>query len=170
MRNNLKLEEVADAVRAIEAQGLKANTKNVREHLGRGSLTTISKYMQKLNEAQKTPEAQAELDMTDVLEKLGDDFFVEFFSNEHPQTIALALTHLKPEQVAMILEKFPSHFKENIIERMEKQGPVQKFIIQKIARVIKDEVDSVLKHVEIKKGGADFVKQVKSQMQKRGAK
>lgn len=164
-QKNLSFDDVAKAAKSIEKQGQEPNTKNIREYLGRGSLSTISKFLQKWRNEKEQEKRIEEIDLKEVLGKMNTDLIVDFFSNEHPQVIALALSHLESEQVANILKKFPQSNSQNILARMENLGPVQKSIIDKMASVIKEEIASILNQYHIHKGGKDFVSEVKKQMQ-----
>lgn len=166
-KRNLNFKEIADAATSLEKQGLEPNTINIREYLGSGSLTTISKYLQKWRNEKEHEEIVEEIDLKGTLEKMGNELLIEFFSNEHPQVLALALTHLKPENAALILEKYPEDLKSNILRRIEKIGPVQKNIIQRIAQVLKSETKDIQNSMQVIKGGKEFVVQVKKQMQTR---
>lgn len=169
-KKNLSFEDVSKAAMTLEKQGLDPNTKNIREFLGSGSLTTISKFLQKWKGEKDQVAKIEEVDLKEILEKMGHDFFVEFFSNEHPQVIALVLSHLNIEDTALVLNKFPQNLRQNILERLEKQGPVQKNIVFKIAKIIKDDVETIINQTHVLKGGRDFVTQVKKEMQERGEK
>lgn len=54
----LTYQEVEAACSVLEQQGTKLSTRNVREYIGSGSLTTISRYLQKRREQNKLPVQQ----------------------------------------------------------------------------------------------------------------
>ncbi|GAV22560.1 flagellar motor switch protein FliG [Carboxydothermus pertinax] len=61
-----------------------------------------------------------------MLRKADAKQLVNFIQNEHPQTIALVLSYLLPEQAAMILSSMPEEMQSDIIKRiatMERTSP-----------------------------------------------
>src|SRR5207302_652041 len=56
--------------------------------------------------------------------------------NEHPQTIAVVLSHLNPTQAASLLESLPQQLRSDVAVRMASLDQISTEIIQKIAVVI----------------------------------
>jgi len=71
-----------------------------------------------------------------VLEKLGDvdpQILRDFTKTEHPQTIALILSHLRPEQAAMVMESLPVELQGDIAKRMATLKSVPREFVEEIA-------------------------------------
>ena len=72
----------------------------------------------------------------DALQKTDPQQLAKFIHSEHPQTIALILSHLNPQQAAGLLESLPAELRANIAVRMANLDQISPDIIQKIASVI----------------------------------
>ncbi len=68
---------------------------------------------------------------------------VNMFSGEHPQTIALILSHLPGEKAAEILCLFPEEFKADIAYRIVQIGEVQDDLIRDLDDMLRQELSGV---------------------------
>jgi len=79
-----------------------------------------------------------------VIEKLRDidpRVLMEFTKMEHPQTIALMLSLLRPEQAAEILENFPPDRRNEIVNRMITLKGVSYEFVEEMARTLESELN-----------------------------
>ena len=60
----------------------------------------------------------------------------KFIHSEHPQTIALVLSHLNPSQAAGLLSSLPAELRADVALRMASLDQISPEIISKIATVI----------------------------------
>ena len=72
----------------------------------------------------------------DALQKADPQQLAKFIHNEHPQTIALVLSHLNPTQAAALLTSLPNEMRGDIALRMANLDQISPEIISKIATVI----------------------------------
>ena len=72
----------------------------------------------------------------DALQKTDPQQLAKFIHNEHPQTIALILSHLNPSQAAGLLFSLPVEMRPDIALRMATLDQISPDIISKIAGVI----------------------------------
>jgi flagellar motor switch protein FliG len=72
----------------------------------------------------------------DALQKADPQQLAKFIHNEHPQTIALVLSHLSPSQAAALLISLPPEMRGEIAQRMASLDQISPEIIMKIASVI----------------------------------
>jgi flagellar motor switch protein FliG len=72
----------------------------------------------------------------DALQKADPQQLAKFIHNEHPQTIALILSHLNPTQAASLLVSLPAEMRADIALRMANLDQISPEIINKIATVI----------------------------------
>jgi len=72
----------------------------------------------------------------DALQKADPQQLAKFIHNEHPQTIALILSHLMPSQAAALLGSLPAHLRADVVRRMANLDQISPEIISKIATVI----------------------------------
>src|SRR6266852_2049996 len=72
----------------------------------------------------------------DALQKTDPQQLAKFIHGEHPQTIALVLSHLNPSQAAGLLFSLPSEMRAEVSLRMATLDQISPEIISKIAAVI----------------------------------
>lgn len=76
----------------------------------------------------------------DALQKADPQQLAKFIHNEHPQTIALVLSHLGPTQAAALLTSLPPEMRTDVAMRMAHIDQISPDIIQKIASVIEQKL------------------------------
>ena len=72
----------------------------------------------------------------DVLQKVDPQQLAKFIHNEHPQTIALVLSHLNASQAAALLVSLPPEIRADVALRMGNLDQISPEIVNKIATVI----------------------------------
>src|SRR4051794_39789392 len=72
----------------------------------------------------------------DAIEKADPQQLAKFIHNEHPQTIALVLSHLNSTQAAALLTSLPAGLRADVAQRMASLDQISPDIIIKIAGVI----------------------------------
>src|SRR5579884_1269658 len=72
----------------------------------------------------------------DALQRADPQQLAKFIHNEHPQTVAVVLSHLNPTQAASLLESLPQQLRSDVALRMASLDQISPEIIQKIAVVI----------------------------------
>jgi flagellar motor switch protein FliG len=72
----------------------------------------------------------------DALQKADPTQLAKFIHNEHPQTIALILSHLNPNQAAGLLYALPMEIRADVAHRMASLEQISPDIIGKIANII----------------------------------
>src|SRR5260370_5999548 len=81
----------------------------------------------------------SEMASFDALQKADPQQVAKFIHNEHPQTIALVLSHLNPSQAAGLLISFPPEMRSDVALRMAKLDQISPEIISKISGIIRGE-------------------------------
>jgi len=79
----------------------------------------------------------------DALQKTDPQQLAKFIHSEHPQTIALVLSHLNPSQAAGLLGSLPSEMRADVALRMASLDQISPEIIIKIATVIGSKLKSL---------------------------
>jgi flagellar motor switch protein FliG len=79
----------------------------------------------------------------DVLQKVDPQQLANFIHKEHPQTIALVLSHLNASQAAALLISLPSEIRSDVALRMGNLDQISPEIINKIATVIGKKFKSI---------------------------
>ncbi|MDQ2899181.1 MAG: flagellar motor switch protein FliG [Acidobacteriota bacterium] len=72
----------------------------------------------------------------DALHKADPQQLAKFIHSEHPQTIALILSHLNPSQAAALLFSLPGNLRSDVALRMANLDQISPEVIDKIAGVI----------------------------------
>jgi flagellar motor switch protein FliG len=72
----------------------------------------------------------------DAIQKADPQQLAKFIHNEHPQTIALVLSHLNSSQAAALLTSLPAGLRADVSQRMASLDQISPEIILKISAVI----------------------------------
>lgn len=79
----------------------------------------------------------------DALQKADPQQLAKFIHSEHPQTIALVLSHLNPSQAAGLLFSLPQELRSEVSLRMANLDQISPEIISKIASIIGQKLKSL---------------------------
>lgn len=79
----------------------------------------------------------------DALQKADPQQLAKFIHSEHPQTIALVLSHLNPSQAAGLLQSLPAELRSDVALRMANLDQISPDIISKIASIIGQKLKSL---------------------------
>ena len=79
----------------------------------------------------------------DILQRADPQQLAKFIHNEHPQTVALVLSHLDPGQAASLLKSLPQKLRADVAVRMASLDQISPEIIHKIASVIGQKLKSL---------------------------
>jgi flagellar motor switch protein FliG len=79
----------------------------------------------------------------DSLQNSEPQQLANFIHGEHPQTIAMILSHLNPSQSAALLAAMPEEMRPNLAKRMANLEQISPEIIGKIAQTIGDRLKSL---------------------------
>ncbi len=93
----------------------------------------------------------------DVLQKVDPQQLAKFIHNEHPQTIALVLSHLNASQAAALLVSLPGEIRADVALRMGVLDQISPEIINKIATVIGKKLKSIGEYSRESYGGVRAV-------------
>ncbi len=93
----------------------------------------------------------------DLLQKVDPQQLAKFIHNEHPQTIALVLSHLNASQAAALLVSLPSEIRSDVSQRMGVLDQISPEIVNKIATVIGKKLKSIGEYSRESYGGVRAV-------------
>lgn len=85
----------------------------------------------------------ADLANFDALRKADPQQLAKFIHNEHPQTIALVLSHLNSSQAAALLTSLPHELRSEVAMRMAHIDQISPDIISRIAGVIEQKLKTL---------------------------
>ena len=89
------------------------------------------------------------------LKKLDPKTVANFLRNEHPQTIAIVLVHLDPEQSGQILQFLPEKIRAEVLLRIALLDKVDPEIVQEISNALEEELQAVGGVLGRKLGGTE---------------
>ena len=164
-KKGLKERDIFGAVLELEKQNITPTAKAVREHLGSGSMTTISKHLKNWPRLKMSYlEEVSNIDLKQLLTGIDDKILCEYFQNELPQITALALSHLSSQRAANILSLMEPSQKSLIIYKIEKMSPVRLETTELLAMTLQTEIQSLVVIQDHQLGGKSFADSIKKQM------
>lgn len=96
----------------------------------------------------------------DVLHKADPQQLAKFIHSEHPQTIALILSHLSASQAAALLTSLPPGMRSDVALRMANLDQISPEIISKIAGIIGQKLSSLGEYSRESYGGVRAVSEM----------
>ncbi|MFM8178880.1 MAG: flagellar motor switch protein FliG [Candidatus Kapaibacterium sp.] len=93
----------------------------------------------------------------DILRKADSQQLANFLAKEHPQTVALLLSHLPSDQSATVIGEFPEDLQADVLIRIASLGKVSPAIVQQIEKVVDDIAERTLSQDMSLAGGAQLV-------------
>jgi len=96
----------------------------------------------------------------DVLHKADPQQLAKFIHSEHPQTIALILSHLSSSQAAALLVSLPPGMRADVALRMANLDQISPEIISKIAGIIGQKLSSLGEYSRESYGGVRAVSEM----------
>src|ERR1035437_1027681 len=124
---------------------------NAGDYVARGGIEFARKLLQRAFEPDHakrlldrlTKALGADAASFDALQKADPQQLAKFIHNEHPQTIALVLSHLNPSQAAGLLFSLPNDLRADVALRMANLDQISPDIISKIASIIGQKLKSL---------------------------
>lgn len=96
----------------------------------------------------------------DALQKADPQQLAKFLHAEHPQTIALVLSHLNPHQAAALLSSLPAAQRADIALRVASLDQISPDVINKIATVIGQKLNALGEFSRESYGGVHAVAEI----------
>ena len=94
------------------------------------------------------------------LQKVDSQNLLTFIVDEHPQTIAVILSHVPPSQAADIISGLPGPRQLSVIRRIATMAQTSPEIIQEVERGLENRMASVMSQQFEKAGGVDSVAEI----------
>ena len=132
---------------------------------GVGSLDLAKNLVQKAlgPNAEGTLESvrqQVEAAPFSFLQRVDSQNLLTFILEEHPQTIALILSHLKPAKAADIVSGLPNEARFAVIRRVATMGQTNPEIIKEVERGLERRMASIMSQQFEKAGGVESVAEI----------
>lgn len=94
------------------------------------------------------------------LQKAGADNLVTFIVEEHPQTIALIMSHLPPALAAEVLSGLPGEKQLNVIQRIANMEQTSPEVVRDVEASLESRMTSTFNQQMEKAGGVPMVAQI----------
>lgn len=96
----------------------------------------------------------------DVLKKADSTQLINFLNKEHPQTIALILSHLSPDQTAAALRELPEEVRVDVAYRIATLGKISPHTLKRIEKVVDEMAGLTMSQSVGKIGGTKSLAQI----------
>lgn len=142
------------------------NMVTAREYLLEGGLEYAQAVLEKSFGVSKASEIMEKVqNLTtlrgfDVLKKADSAQLVNFLNKEHPQTIALILSHLSPDQTAAALRELPEALRVEVSYRIATLGKISPQTLKRIEKVVDDMAGLTISQSMGKIGGTKSLAQI----------
>ena len=140
----------------------------VKEHgiLSEGGMTYLRSILEKSLGPHKAGEllekivASKESIPFDCIRDVDPAQILNFIQNEHPQTIALILSYMRPEQSSNILAELPHHKQVEVVKRIATMDQTAPDVIKEIEFMLQKKIASVASQEFSMAGGVKAVAEV----------
>jgi flagellar motor switch protein FliG len=141
--------EASPATIGAGSGGLELAKNLVERALGKNAFTTIENVRQ-----------QIEAMPFGFLQKVDSQNLLTFIMDEHPQTIALILSHLQAAQAADIISGLPSDRQLAVVRRIATMGQTNPEIIHEVEKGLENRMSSVMSQQFENAGGVEAVAEI----------
>ena len=131
------------------AGGLEVAKNLVEQALGKGANVTLDNVRQSI-----------EALPFGFLQKVDSQNLLTFIIDEHPQTIALILSHVPPSQAADILSGLPPEQQLPVIRRIATMGQTSPEIIREVEKGLENRMSSLMNQQFENAGGVETVAEI----------
>ncbi|MBO8167973.1 MAG: flagellar motor switch protein FliG [Thermoanaerobacteraceae bacterium] len=137
-----------------------------REYLMHGGIKYAREVLEKSLGAHKANEiikklvANTKSRPFSMIRKTDPKHLVNFIQNEHPQTIALILSYIEPEQAAVVLNSLPEEKRSDIAKRIAMMDRTPPEVIREIESVLEKKLSSIAEHDFAEAGGINTLVEI----------
>ena len=134
-----------------------------QEYISQGGIEYAKDILEKALGQQKAIDVINRLTATlqvrpfDFARKTDPNQILNFIQNEHPQTIALVLSYLQPEQSAMILSSLPQDRQADVARRIALMDATSPEVITQVERVLEQKLSATFQHDYTSAGGIESI-------------
>jgi flagellar motor switch protein FliG len=137
------------------------HTAMAKQYMAHGGLTTAKDILEKALGPGKAMEVIERLQGVllgnpfDFLKHIDPGTLCQFVKNEHPQTIALVLSHLNYDQAAIIMQSLEPDMQSEVSLRIATMSETSPEIISEVERVLERKLSNVISQEVTISGGID---------------
>ncbi len=134
-----------------------------QEYIAEGGIGYAKDILEKALGTEKTMEIISKLTVSlqvrpfDFVRKADPSQVLNFIQSEHPQTIALILAYLKPQQAAVVLSALPQDKQADVARRIAVMDRTSPEIIKEVERVLEKKLSSLVTEDYTATGGLQAI-------------
>jgi len=136
------------------------------EYISQGGIGYARELLEKALGAQKATEiidrltASLQVRPFDFIRKADPSQLLNFLQGEHPQTIALILAYLEPEQAASVISALPAESQTEVARRVALMDRTSPEILREVEKVLERKLSSVVTQDYTSAGGVKSLVEV----------
>jgi len=121
-----------------------------QEYIAEGGIDYAKEVLEKALGPEKAKEVIEKLTVSlqvrpfDFIRKADASQILNFIQNEHPQTIALVISYLKPQQAAQVLASLPQEKQADVARRIALMDRTSPDVIREVEKVLEKKLSSVV--------------------------
>ena len=100
----------------------------------------------------------------DAIRKTDPSQLLNFIQGEHPQTIALVLAYLRPEQASQVMSSLPQKVQTDVARRIAVMDRTSPDIIQEVENVLEKKLSSIVTNEYATSGGIESIVDILNQV------
>ncbi|MCX7746995.1 MAG: flagellar motor switch protein FliG [Clostridia bacterium] len=134
-----------------------------QEYIAEGGISYAKEILEKALGTQKALDVINKLTVSlqvrpfDFVRKADPAQLLNFIQNEHPQTIALILAYLKPQQASIVLSALPQDKQADVARRIATMDRTSPEIIKEVERVLEKKLSSLVTEDFTAAGGVQAI-------------
>ncbi|MCX7922372.1 MAG: flagellar motor switch protein FliG [Clostridia bacterium] len=134
-----------------------------QEYIAEGGIGYAKEILEKALGTQKALDVINKLTVSlqvrpfDFVRKADPSQLLNFIQNEHPQTIALILAYLKPQQASVVLSALPQDKQADVARRIATMDRTSPEIIKEVERVLEKKLSSLVTEDYTAAGGVQSI-------------
>lgn len=136
------------------------------DYISQGGIEYARELLEKAFGEKKASEIIGRLTATlqvrpfDFIRKADPGQLINFIQNEHPQTIALILAYLEPDQAASVLSALPSELQVDVARRIALMDRTTPEVLREVEKVLERKLSSVMSQDYTTAGGVQALVEV----------
>jgi len=141
-----------------------------KDYINRGGIDYARDVLQKALGDDKANDILERLTATlqvrpfDAIRKTDPSQLLNFIQGEHPQTIALVLSYLQPDQASQVLSSLPQEVQTEVSKRVAVMDRTSPEIIKEVEKVLEQKLSSVVTNEYASAGGIEAIVDVLNQV------
>ncbi|GAE88959.1 flagellar motor switch protein FliG [Acetivibrio straminisolvens] len=134
-----------------------------QNYIAEGGISYAKEILEKALGTQKALDVLNKLTVSlqvrpfDFVRKADPSQLINFIQNEHPQTIALILSYLKPQQSSIVLSALPQEKQADVARRIATMDRTSPEVIKEVERVLEKKLSSIVTEDFTAAGGVQAI-------------